>query len=120
MPSMIIMVLMDLNKLEEVVDAWYAAGSCGVTVLESAGARHLLRAGARDDLPMFPSLHTLLSHQEVHHRTLFTVVSDEVDVTAFFDATEAIVGDLSQQDNGIMMALPVTEARGIRKMGLPR
>jgi len=119
MPSMIIMVLMDLNKLEEVVDAWYTAGSCGVTVLESAGARYLLRAGARDDLPMFPSLHTLLSHQEVHHRTLFTVVGDEVDVTAFFDATEAVVGDLSQQDNGIMMALPVTEVRGIRKAGLP-
>jgi hypothetical protein len=119
MPAMIIMVLMDLNKLEGVVDAWYSAGSCGVTVLESSGARHLLRSGARDDLPIFPSLQSLLSHQEVHHRTLFTVLGDDVDIKAFFDATEAVVGDLTQPNNGLIVALPVTEARGLNTTGLP-
>jgi hypothetical protein len=119
MPTLIIMVLMDLNKLEQVVDAWYSAGSCGVTILESSGARHLLGTGARDDLPMFPSLHSLLSHQEVHHRTLFTLVGDNVDVTALFDATEAVVGSMTEPNNGIIMALPVIDARGIRKPDIP-
>jgi len=119
MPSMIMMVLLDLRFLEDVVDAWYTAGSCGVTVLESSGARHLLGQGARDDLPIFPSLHSLLAHQEVHHRTLFTVVDDNVDIQAFFDATEAVVGDMSQPNNGIILALPVTDVRGVRKDGIP-
>ncbi len=119
MSSMIMMVLLDLRLLEDVVDAWYSAGSCGVTILESSGARHLLGQGVRDDLPIFPSLHSLLAHQEIHHRTLFTVVGDNVDIQAFFDATEAVVGDMSQPNNGIILALPITAARGIREDSLP-
>ena len=55
MPSMIMMVLLDLRLLEDVVDAWYTAGSCGVTVLESSGARHLLGSGPRATI--CPSFH---------------------------------------------------------------
>jgi hypothetical protein len=115
MPSLVIMVLMDINKLEGLVDAWYANGSRGITILESSGARHLLRSGARDDLPMFPSLQSILAHQEVHHRTLLTILGDDVDIERFFDVTEAIVGDLRRPNNGIIMAMPITAVRGLRE-----
>ena len=113
MPTMILMVLNDVDKLEDVMRAWQAAGAGGITTLESSGAAHLLgHIGARDDLPLFPGLRNLMTHQEVHHRTLFTVVNSEVDVEAFFDATEAVVGPLDGPHTGFIWALPVIAVRG--------
>jgi hypothetical protein len=114
---MILMVLNDTDKLESVMRAWQAAGAGGVTILESSGAARLLgHLGARDDLPLFPGLRSLMAHQEVHHRTLFTIVGAAVDVEAFFDATEAVVGPLDGPHTGIIWALPVIAARGDRKI----
>ena len=113
MPTMILMVLNDVDKLEDVMRAWQAAGAGGITTLESSGAAHLLgHIGARDDLPLFPGLRNLMAHQEVHHRTLFTVVNSEVDVEAFFDATEAVTGPLAGPHTGFIWALPVIAVRG--------
>jgi hypothetical protein len=113
MPTMILMVLNDVDRLEDVMRAWQAAGAGGITTLESSGAAHLLgHIGARDDLPLFPGLRNLMAHQEVHNRTLFTVVNSEVDVEAFFDATEAVVGPLDAPHTGFIWALPVIAVRG--------
>jgi nitrogen regulatory protein P-II 1 len=113
MPTMILMVLNDVNRLEDVMRAWQGAGAGGITILESSGAAHLLgHIGARDDLPMFPGLRSLMAHQEVHHRTLLTVVGAEVDIEAFFDATEAVLGSLDEPHTGLMWALPVLAVRG--------
>jgi hypothetical protein len=113
MPTMILMVLNDVDKLEDVSRAWQAAGAGGITILESSGAARLLgHIGARDDLPLFPGLRNLTARQEVHHRTLFTVVGAEVDIDAFFDATEAAVGPLDAPHTGLIWALPVIAVRG--------
>ena len=113
MPTMVILVLDNVEKLDDVLAAWWEAGAPGITILESVGAaRHLARAGARDDLPIFPSLNSLFAHQEVHHRTLFTVLPDGKSPESLFDATEAVLGRLEQHDTGIIWALPVLAARG--------
>lgn len=117
MSTMVIMVLDDVDKLEDVLIAWRAAGSGGVTILDSNGAARLLaQVGARDDLPMFPGLRNLLTRQEVHNRTLFTILSDGVDLEAFFDATEKIVGPFDCPNTGIIFAVPVVAARGLSKV----
>ena len=116
MAMMVIMVLDDVNKLEDVTSAWRGAGSCGITILESAGAGRLSGlSGARDDLPLFPGLRAILAAQEVHHRTLFTVLGDEVDLEAFFDATEAVVGSFDDPYTGVIVALPTVGVRGAVK-----
>lgn len=116
MPTMIILVLDDIAKLDDVMLAWRKAGSRGITILESSGAARLLaHSGARDDLPIFPGLRSLAAHQEIHHRTLFTVLDDAVDLDAFFDATEAITGRLDEPSTGVMIALPVVMVRGINR-----
>lgn len=116
MAKMIIMVLDDVEKLQEVTETWRRLGSCGVTILESSGAGRLALFGVRDDMPLFPGLRSIIEHQEVHHRTLFTIVDDNVDLEAFFDATEAIVGPLEEPNSGIIVALPVISVRGVRKV----
>jgi hypothetical protein len=110
---MVVLVLDNVEKLDDVLNAWWDAGAPGITILESAGAaRHLARSGARDDLPIFPSLSTLFAHGEIHHRTLFAVLPDAVPPERLFDATEAVLGPLAQPHTGIIFALPLLAARG--------
>jgi hypothetical protein len=115
---MVILVLDDVEKLDDVLAAWWESGAPGITILESFGAaRHLARSGARDDLPIFPTLSTLFAHQETHHRTLFTLLPDDIEPARIFDATERIVGSLDRPRNGIIFALPVVAARGQLRSG---
>jgi hypothetical protein len=110
---MVILVLDNVDMLDEVLMSWWDAGAPGITILESSGAaRHLTREGARDDLPIFPSLSNLFAHAETHHRTLFTVLPDRVPVERLFDATERVLGRLDQHNTGIIYAVPVLAARG--------
>lgn len=117
MPTLVILVLDNVDRLEDVLNAWWDAGAPGITILESSGAaRHLARQGARDDLPLLPSLSSLLGHREIHHRTLFAVLPDGFTYEKLFDATEAVVGPLQQPNNGIMFAVPVLLARGHQRV----
>lgn len=113
MPTMVILVLDNVDRLEEVLGAWWDAGVPGITILESSGAAQYYRhQGVRDDLPIFPSLSSLIGHQEVHNRTLFAVMPDGYEVEKLFDATEAVLGPLELPNNGIMFGVPVVHARG--------
>jgi hypothetical protein len=117
MPTLVILVLDNVDRLEDVLNAWWDAGAPGITILESSGAaRHLARQGARDDLPLLPSLSSLLGHREIHHRTLFAVLPDGFAHEKLFDVTEAVVGSLAQPSNGIMFAVPVLHARGHQRV----
>lgn len=114
MPNMVILVLDDVDRLDEVMAAWRTAGSRGITILESSGMARL-KLLARDDLPLFPSLANLMANREVHHRTLFTVLGDDLSVEKIFDATEAVLGPLDTHHSGIIFALPVVSARGLHR-----
>ncbi len=118
MPTVVVLVLDDVDRLEDVLTGWWEAGAPGVTILESSGAaRYLSQRGMRDDLPVFPSLANLLGHREIHHRTLFAVLPDGFQVEKLFDATEVVLGPLDQHNSGIMFALPVLQARGHQRAG---
>lgn len=113
MPAMVILVLENVEKLDEVLVAWWDAGAPGITILESSGAaRHLGRAGAREDAPIFPRLSDFFAHGERHHRTLFTILPDAVPLQRIFDATERVLGRLDTHNSGIIFALPVLAAQG--------
>lgn len=117
MPTMVILVLDNVDRLEDVLTAWWEAGAPGITIVETSGAaRYLTRNGPRDDLPIFPSLNAFLGYREIHHRTLFAVLPDGVPMEKLFDATEAVLGPLEQPDSGIMFAVPVLYARGHQRV----
>lgn len=116
MPNMVVVVMSNVEKCEEVLDAWEKLGVSGVTILESLGAHkiHQVRA-MRDDLPLIPSLRHLLEGEEYHHRTAFVVLDDDFDLDALIKATEqAVGGDFDAPDTGILFVVPVTRALGMR------
>jgi hypothetical protein len=114
--ELIVLVLNDPDKTQDILAAWLAVGVTGVTILDSNGLSHQVgQHGLRDDLPLFPSLEDLLRGREEPHRTLFAVVPDGFDVEALAVATEQITGTLDEPDTGILFTLPVTRAWGLHR-----
>lgn len=116
LPELIVLVLNDPGKTEDVLAAWLAVGISGVTILDSSGLSYQMsQRKLRDDLPLFPSLKDLLRSREEPHRTLFVVVPDGFDVEGLVTATEKITGALDKPNTGILFTLPVTRAWGLQR-----
>lgn len=113
---LILFVLNDPEKLDDLLDAWEAAGAPGATILYSSGlGRVRLGGGYRDDLPLIPSLDDFIQHEEALSRTIFAIVDAEALVDRIVAATEQVVGDLSLAHTGVMAVLPVARTYGLVK-----
>ena len=112
MPVLLMAVLNDPSRMWEVLDAWEALGITDATVMDSTGLHRARRL--RDDVPLFPSVHDLLESTEDHHRTVWSVVDEGLDLEAVVAATERILGPLDRPGAGLMVALPVLKVWGLR------
>ena len=112
---LLIMVLDDSTRLNEVLAAWTAAGVAGVTVLESTGVnRVLLRRQAG---PAFAGFSQIFGSGRFGHNTLFAVI-DNLDLAeAAVASTEAVLGNITEPDTGIIFAVPVARAWGLPQPG---
>lgn len=114
----VVLVLDDVNRGPEVLDAWTEAGVGGITIIESTGlARWHKMQGHRDDIPLLPSIRALLQTREEHHRTLFSIVEGEEMVNRLIAVTEAIVGRLNEPNTGVLFALPLSHVAGVPRRG---
>ena len=113
---LVVFVLNDPNLCIDLLDAWEAAGIRGVTILESSGLGRVRISGTRDDLPLMPSLSDLFKSTETRHRTLFSVVRSQDQVNAIVEATQSVVGDLEQENTGLLFVLPVSQVYGSSKL----
>ncbi len=117
MPKLVVCVVDDPAKAEDVLAAWVQHGVPGVTILESTGlGHHIAGLGAPDDAPVFPSLESLLRAREESHRTLLAVVDD----TLAHRSVGGSDGAHSRArwrapDTGILFVVPVEQAWGLRK-----
>lgn len=113
--NLVLFVLNDPDKLESVLDAWEEVGVGGVTILHSSGLGKLRQNLFRDDLPLILSLSDLMEHDEVLHRTLFSVVEDMDLVEKLVAATQRVIGDLENPETGLLVVLPVAKVYGLNK-----
>lgn len=112
---MLIMVLDDPSRLNEVLAGWEDAGVRGVTILESTGLhRVLLRHRPQ---AAYAGFSQIFGAGRAGHNTLFAVVEDMATVESAAAAAEQIVGKLDDPNTGILFALPVARVWGLS--GLP-
>ncbi|MGD2077412.1 MAG: hypothetical protein PVH18_03465 [Chloroflexota bacterium] len=111
---MVLLIVDDLNKCPDVLDAWDAAKVPGITILDSTGMGRLRQNSIRDDLPMMPNLSDLFRAREHRHRTIFSVVEGEEAVDRLAAVTEEILGDLNKPDTGVLFVLPVARVFGLQ------
>jgi len=112
---LILFVLDNPDKLEELLNAWEKTGTGGATVLVSTGMHRLNSGVIRDDLPLMPGLDDFYKRVEDYHRTLFTIVKDDATLDKIVTATESVVGDLNRPNTGILVVLPTARVYGVEK-----
>ena len=115
MANLLVLILDNVEQFPEILEAWETAGVPGVTVLDSAGSRKFIEHANRDDLPLMPSLRALVSGDEAHNRTLFTVIEDEAVLERAVQVAQKIVGDFMQPHTGIMFVVPIGRTWGVPK-----
>jgi len=109
----VFLVVDDINRVEDLLEAWREAGVGGATVLESTGLHRLRTRGYRDDVPLMPSLDSFLRESTECNRTCIAVVPEER-IDAVVEATEKVLGNLGEPHTGILFVLPVLRVVGGR------
>ena len=113
---LILLVLNDPDKLEDLLIAWEEKGVQGATVLFSTGLGRIRQLETwRDDMPLIPSLRDFYEVPENMNRTVFTIVRDEAQVDEVVAATKRVVGELDERETGLLLILPVARAYGMNK-----
>ena len=108
---LLIMVLDDSNRLNEVLEAWRSSGVQGITIFESTGInRGLPRHSAQ---PMFAGFGQMFGGARVGHNTLFAIIDSLELAETAVEATEAVLGSLSDPHTGIVCVTPVSKVWGI-------
>src|SRR3970040_375267 len=114
---LVLFVLNDAERLGDILNAWEKVGVPGITILHSSGlGRARQQSGIWDDLPLMPSLQSLLEHEELFSRTLFTVVKEEGMVDKLVSVTQDVIGDLNLPGTGLLAVLPVSRVYGLAKI----
>ncbi len=112
MAYLLLVILDDLKVLPDLMRAWREAGVPGATILESVGAYQahtwLERVG-------LGALERLFEAEEIRRRTLLTAIDDEALLTRAVAEAERVVGGFERPNSGILLVLPVAEARGLQK-----
>jgi nitrogen regulatory protein P-II 1 len=112
---LILFVLDNPDKLEDLLNAWEKAGTGGATVLVSTGRHRLSNGVYRDDIPLMPGLDDFYKREEDYHRTLFTIVKNDDILQKVVDATKSVVGDLNKPNTGILVVMPTAQVYGVEK-----
>ena len=113
MAHLMIIILDDLTRLPDLIQAWRKIGVPGATILESAGAFRmetwLSRVGLR-------GLDRLFESKEVRRRTLFVAIEDDDLLARAVAEAEQVMGGFDRPDSGLLLVLPVTQVKGLRKV----
>lgn len=112
--KLVILITAQTEHTFELATAWQNAGASGVTILDGLGFHRLKRKlEIRDDLPLIPSLSSLIRGNEVDTHLLISVVDDDL-AKQLATETIAILGDLTLPGNGIIFTLEIDNLIGLR------
>lgn len=110
--QMVMFVLDDPDRLDDVLDAWRGVGVSGVTILETSGLYRRTRPralGARYAFGLDPARGGI----EVGNYTLLAIVPDEAAVRACLEAAESVVGNLDDSHTGVIAAWDLGLVKGV-------
>jgi len=105
-------ILDDLERLPALLGAWQTIGVPGVTILQSVGAH---RSRTWLSSVGLGALDRLFESDEVRRRTLLAVIEGDDLVAQAVAEAERVVGGFDRPDTGLLLVLPVTQVKGLRK-----
>lgn len=113
MAHLLMVILDDLSCLPDLLQAWREIGVPGTTIVESVGARRgetwLGKAG-------LTGLDRLFDAKELRRRTLWVVIEEDKLLAQAVAEAERVVGGFERPESGLLLVLPVSQTKGLRKV----
>jgi nitrogen regulatory protein PII len=115
---LLLLVLNDPEKLDDLLSGWEKAGASGITVIPSTGIGHLRQHLAlQEDFPLMPSIEDVLNSQKSSNRTIFTIVKNDNLAKKLIKVVQNVIGDLDEPGTGILTLIPLAKIYGMKKSG---
>jgi nitrogen regulatory protein PII len=105
---LLVVVVHDPEKLDEILSGFLEVGITGATVLQSEGMGSVLS----QDIPIFAGLQTLVAGSRPQNRLVLSVISEDK-VHPAMEILKDVSGDLEQPATGIAFTVAVDEVFGL-------
>lgn len=107
---LLIAVINQEEKLEDVLAGFLEIGITGATVLNSEGMGRLLAS----KVPIFAGLAALQRRTRPRNQTLFAVIGDDAKVDRALALLQEVCGNLDEPGTGIAFTVPVARVVGLK------
>jgi nitrogen regulatory protein P-II 1 len=107
--QLLIAVINEEEKLDEILSGLVELGVTGATIVNSEGMGRVLS----HDIPIFAGLETLASRSRPLNQTIFSVIREDEKVDAVIALLQEICGDFEKPATGIVFTIPVTRVVGL-------
>lgn len=107
--ELLIAVINDVDRMDEVLAGFLEIGIRGATVLDSEGMGRVLS----HDIPIFAGLQTLISRSRPQNQTLFSVIDDPEKVDRAIELLQDVCGRFDDPATGIAFTIPVNRVVGL-------
>ena len=119
--KLVILITAQTERGFMAAQAWQDAGAPGVTIVRSYGLATLqrqLKSGQvelpRMVLSMATAMASVIDNVEERSELILSLVESDM-VDTLIDASQSVLGDLMQPENGILFVIDVERAIGIRR-----
>lgn len=114
MTKLLVFILSNTSKLDSLVQEFGKNGLTGATVISSSGIAQRLMFSDDETLSnIFGSLKKILNRDNVPNNTILMVLKEER-VSKVIEIIESVVGDLEEENTGILFTLPIDFVKGMK------
>lgn len=107
--QLLIAVINEEEKLDEILSGLVELGVTGATVINSEGMGRVMSY----DIPIFAGLGALASRSRPQNQTIFSVIRDDETVEGVLALLQEICGDLERPGTGIAFTMPLNRVVGL-------
>ena len=105
---LLVAVINDPEKMDEILSGFLEVGITGATVINSEGMGQILS----HDIPIFAGLQTLIRGSRPQNRTILSVLREEK-VPEVIAILQDVMGNLESPATGIAFTLPIDQVVGL-------
>lgn len=107
--QLLIAIVNEAEKLDEILSAFVELGVTGATIVRSEGMGRLVS----HDVPIFAGLGALAARSRPQNQMIFSVIREPEKVEGAIRLLQEICGSLDNPATGIVFTIPVTSVVGL-------
>jgi CBS domain-containing protein len=112
MTHLLQIILDDIKYLPDLLQVWQEIGVSGTTIMKSVGGHRTSTWLSKVGLG---AIDRIFEAREIQRKTLVAVIEDDALLAQAIAEAERIVGGFDRPNSGVLLVLPVTQAKGLYK-----